>query len=77
MKYTLNNAALCFLVMIHTVHMGDQIQRFAGISRLIVIPGDQLDKPVGQCDAGLGVKDAGTCFMGPSQAARTAAQISS
>ena len=45
--------------MVHAVHMLDQLQHLVGVTDLVVVPGHDLHKGVGQGDAGVGVKDGG------------------
>ena len=39
--------------------VGDEIADTAGVTPLVVVPGDKLDEGVGKLDAGLGVEDGG------------------
>ena len=39
--------------------MVDEVQDTAGVSPLVVVPGDQLDEVVVQGDTGLGIEDGG------------------
>lgn len=40
-------------------HVGDQVDNALGVSPLVVVPGNKLDKVVVQGDTGLGVEDGG------------------
>ena len=39
--------------------MLDEAEDLVGVAHLVVVPADDLDKGIGQCDAGLGVEDGG------------------
>ena len=43
--------------LIDGLHVLDQIDDPVGVAHLVVVPGHQLDKGLGQLDAGLGVED--------------------
>ncbi len=45
--------------MINAVHVLDELKNLVGIADLVVVPGNDLHKGVGQSDAGLGVEDGG------------------
>jgi len=51
--------------LVSTVNLGDvgeEVEHTAGVTPLVVVPGDELDEVVVERDAGLGVEDGG-CFV--------------
>lgn len=48
------------LVAVNLGDVVDQIQNTAGVTPLVVVPGDQLDEVVVQGDTSLGVEDGGS-----------------
>lgn len=48
------------LVAVNLGDVVDQVQNTAGVTPLVVVPGDQLDKVVVQGDTSLGVEDGGS-----------------
>ena len=46
------------ILMVHLIHVGNEVQQLVGIAPLVVIPGDELYKVVVQHDAGGLVEDA-------------------
>ena len=45
--------------MIDLIHVLDQLEDLVGVADLIIVPADDLDKGIGQGDAGGGVEDGG------------------
>ena len=45
------------LLVVHREHIGDQLHHLVGVAGFVVVPGDDLDKVVGQAEAGLLVED--------------------
>ena len=47
------------LLVVHAVHVLDQLQHLVGVADLVVVPGHDLHEGIGQGDAGVGVEDGG------------------
>ncbi len=45
------------LLVVHAVHVLDELQNLVGVADLVVVPADHLHEGVGQGNAGLSVKD--------------------
>ena len=47
------------LLVVHAVHVADQVQHLVGVAHLVVVPGHDLHEGVGQRNASALVKDGG------------------
>ena len=47
------------LLVIHGIHVADELHDLVGITPLVVVPGNDLHEVVVQVHAGLGVEDGG------------------
>ena len=45
--------------MIDLIHVLDELEDLVGVADLVIVPADDLDKGIGQGDAGGGVEDGG------------------
>ena len=52
------------LLVVHSVHVGDEIQNLVGVAPFVVVPRNELDKVVVQHNAGRFIKDTGMGIAG-------------